>query len=235
MQVSDEWLERQLEKGYAVISSRTVPTEPRYRASVNKSWRTTMFNPLSFLTSRAIAAVGGALLFGATGAAAASVTTGSINPQVWGQQLGADISACKAQIGAVGGGLGACLTASTQNAPSSPSASATASQTASHSAVTSPTPSSNTKETDNGEHHSINGDPNHGQIVSAEAHSAAPGPGHGAAVSAVARKNAGHDSAVGSPSLSPSPSSSPSASSSVSASPSASPNTLPGNGHGRGR
>lgn len=235
MQDFDEWLEQELDKGYASISSRPAPAEPRYRSLAHTNRRNAMFSPLSFLTSRGIAAVGGALLFGATGAAAATATTGSLNPQVWSQQLSADLSACKAQLGTSGASIGTCIGGLNQNAPASASPSASASANA-HGANSSASPSSISKSDDADQHDRSNSDPNHGQIVSEVAHSATPGPGHGLAVSTVARGNTGHDSAATSQaSPSPSPSSSASASPSGSPSASASPNSLPGNGHGRGR
>ena len=99
----DRWLEQELGRNLAPIGSRPArPGPARYQAS--------RVGGLTFPRKVAASLAAPTVALAAGGAAAAAASTGSVNPQVWGQRVEAAVASCKAELQGQHG-IGACVSA----------------------------------------------------------------------------------------------------------------------------
>jgi hypothetical protein len=103
----DLWLEDELGKGYARLSTTSPPAGAPYRTEAPS----TGFRGLPRAARAAIVIAAVAIgLIGSTALAAATVT-GSANPQAWGQYVKDAVSTCKSELGNGQHGIGQCVRA----------------------------------------------------------------------------------------------------------------------------
>ena len=104
----DQWLEDELDTGFAALSSRPVPSEPRYRriADARSNFLSSVFARLR--GSRFLAPALAAALITGGGTAAAAAATGT-NPVEFGQQVSQAVVSCKDQLTSGERGVGECV------------------------------------------------------------------------------------------------------------------------------
>ena len=110
----EQWLEQELNRKLSPMTPlRQRPGQARYQAVMLRNRR----NKMTFMLPTAAAAKAVAALAAATvtvsaaGAIAAAAVTGSPNPQVWGQQVKAEVQTCKDALTMGQHGIGACVSA----------------------------------------------------------------------------------------------------------------------------
>ncbi len=103
----DAWLERELQRQLNAVAPRSPrPAQAWYQAAM-PSRRYGMLRILpAAAAAKAIAAVAAVA---AAGAVTATAVTGSPNPQVWGQQVKAQVESCKDALKTGQHGIGDCV------------------------------------------------------------------------------------------------------------------------------
>jgi hypothetical protein len=105
----DNWLETELDKGFArstVVSDHGIDG---YHKVVGRGHGISPGRP--FVRTAALAFAAAALSLGTVGAAAATAVTHSVNPQAWGQQVENAVADCKTALSAGQHGIGECVSA----------------------------------------------------------------------------------------------------------------------------
>lgn len=103
----DAWLERELHQQLTAMTPRsTRPGQARYQtALLNRRHRMLHILPAS-AAAKAVAVV---VAVAAAGTVTATAVTGSVNPQVWGQQVKAAVEQCKDNLQSGQHGIGDCV------------------------------------------------------------------------------------------------------------------------------
>jgi hypothetical protein len=108
----DNWLEAELDKGFARSTQLSKAKVDGYHGFVPRgqgSQRISTGRP--FVGKAAMALAAATLSLGTVGAAAATAVTHSANPQVWGQQVENAVADCKTALSSGQHGIGDCVTA----------------------------------------------------------------------------------------------------------------------------